>query len=192
MPRLFAAVEIPEELREQLAALRSPLPGAKWVEAGNLHLTLRFAGDVDNRVAAELAHGLAGITVDCFELTIAGLGAFGGNDPKILWAGVSPSPSLDGLARACERAARNAGLPPEPRAFKAHVTLARLRHGRPDQVARFLERNGRFRLPPFMVERFVLMSSRPNVGGGPYVVEEAYPLSGAAPHDLWPDGDRPW
>lgn len=192
MPRLFAAIEIPEEARRALAALRSPLPGAKWVEADNIHLTLRFAGDISNSVATDFADGLASIGADCFELTIAGLGAFGGNDPRTVFAAVEPNPTLEALARACDRAARMAGLSPEPRAFKPHVTLARLRHGRPEQVARFLERNGRFRLPPFTVERFVLMSSRPNVGGGPYAVEEAYGLAGSAPHDSWPDGERPW
>lgn len=192
MPRLFAAIEVPEELQAALAALRQPLPGAKWVQAENLHLTLRFVGDVPNPVAAEFADGLAAVAADCFELTIAGLGAFGGNDPKSLWAGVDPSPALDSLARACERAARAAGLPPDSRKFAAHVTLARMRHSRPEQVAKVLQRNGRFHLPPFMVERFVLMSSRPNVGGGPYVVEEAYPLAGSAPHDAWSDSDRAW
>ena len=192
MLRLFAAIEIPDEQRAALARLRAPLPGARWVEADNLHLTLRFAGDIDNRTAQEFADGLAGLDVGCFELAIVGLGAFGGNDPKLLWAGVAASPALDALARGGERAARAAGLPPEPRAFKPHVTLARMRHGRPEQVARYLERNARFALEPFTVERFVLMSSRPNVGGGPYVVEEAYTLAGAAPHDDWPDTDRAW
>ena len=191
MLRLFAAIEIPDELRPQLAALRAPLPGAKWIDPANLHLTLRFAGDIDNRVATEFADGLAAIHVDCFELRFAGLGAFGGNDPKSLWAGFVPSSQLEALVRACERTARAAGLPPESRAFRPHVTLARMRHGRPEQVAKYLERNGRFSLPPFMVERFVLMSSRPNVGGGPYVVEEAYPLAGAMP-DFADSGDHPW
>lgn len=192
MPRLFAAIEIPAEASEALAALRSPLPGAKWVEAANIHLTLRFAGDIDNQVAAEFADGLAAIDADCFELSIAGLGAFGGNDPRTLWAGVEDSTALAGLARACARAARAAGLPAEARNFKPHVTLARMRNARPERVASFLERNARFRLPPFTVERFVLMSSRPNVGGGPYVVEEAYPLAGSAPHDIWPDAGQAW
>ncbi len=191
MPRLFAAIEIPDELRPRLVALRSPLPGARWVEPDNLHLTLRFAGDIDNRVASEWADGLAGIDVDCFELRLAGLGAFGGNDPKTLWAGVDASPQIEALARACERAARAAGLPAEARKFKPHVTLARMRHAHAEQVAKFLERNGRFALEPFVVERFVLMSSRPNVGGGPYVVEETFPLAGANPgYDE--ASERPW
>lgn len=178
MPRLFTAIEIPAPLRERLALLKSPLPGARWVERDNLHVTLRFAGDIDNPTAREFADNLAAIASDGFELKISGLGAFGGNDPRVIWAGIEDAPEIEALARANERAARAAGLPPESRAFKAHVTLARLKHSRVDAVARFLEHNARFALPPFHVDRFVLMSSRPQVGGGPYVVEDAFMLGG--------------
>jgi 2'-5' RNA ligase len=87
------------------------------------------------------------------------------------------------LARGIERAARGAGLAPETRTFKPHVTLARLRYSTAELVARYLGRNGAFRSVPFAVERFVLYSSRPKVGGGPYVVEAAFPLSGASYDD---------
>ena len=109
---------------------------------------------------------------------------FGGNDPNSIWAGVEASPELDALARANERAARARGLPPEARPFKPHVTLARLRSASPDQVARILGRIGAFRSEPFLVGRFVLFSSRPKVGGGPYVVEEAFPLRGGEFADI--------
>lgn len=186
MPRLFTAIEIPLEQRERLALLKSPLPGGKWVERNSLHLTLRFAGDVDNPTAREFADNLAAIDCDGFEMSISGLGVFGGNDPRVVWAGVEAGPELAALARANERAARAAGLPPESRAFKPHVTLARLKHSRVDAVARFLEHNARFALPPFRVDRFVLMSSRPQVGGGPYVVEDIFTLGGAPD---WHDAD---
>jgi 2'-5' RNA ligase len=178
MPRLFAGIEIPLEQREELARLRQPLRGAKWVDAESLHLTLRFAGDIDNTRAAEFADHLAGITVDAFEMRLARLGTFGGNEPRSIWAGVESGPELEALARAAERAARSAGLPPESRAFKPHVTVARLRHANPSAIARVLGRIGAFRSKPFLVGRFVLFSSRPKVGGGPYVVEEAFPLRG--------------
>lgn len=185
MPRLFTGLELPDDAVAALARLKSPLPGAKWVEPENLHLTLRFAGDVDNRVARELADALSEIDVAMFEMRISGLGAFGGNDPHTLYAGVEPSPGLEALARANERAARNAGLAPEGRTFKPHVTLARLRYSNPEAIARFLSRHGGLRLGPFLVDRFVLFSSRPKVGGGPYVIEEAYPLSGGASGYDW-------
>ena len=178
MPRLFTGIEIPAATREEIARLRRPLPGGKWMEPENLHLTLRFAGDIDNVQAAEFADRLASISVDAFEIRLAGLGVFGGNEPRSLWAGVETSPELEALARANERAARSAGLPPEGRAFKPHVTLARLKYAGPDEIARILGRIGAFRSRPFLVGRFVLFSAKPNVGGGPYVVEAEFPLRG--------------
>ena len=94
----------------------------------------------------------------------------------MLWAGVEAGDAIDALARAHERAARGAGLEPEARAFKPHVTLARMRGGRQQAVARFLEEYGGLRTEPFVVTRFVLLSARPGTGGGPYAVEADFPL----------------
>lgn len=178
MLRLFAGIEIPKRQRDSLGLVSQPLPGAKWVEPDNMHLTLRFAGDIDNRIAEEFAAFLAEIDSDPFTIRIADLGCFGGNDPKVIWAGVNGGDRLEALQRATERAARSAGLPPETRSYKPHITLARLRGTRPEAVARFLSSAARLDLEPFTVERFVLFSSRPRVGGGPYVVEDAYPMRG--------------
>ena len=178
MPRLFAGLELPEEVREQLADLERPLPGAKWIDMDDLHITLRFAGDLEGLVAREFEQGLAEIDVDAFELRLEGLGTFGGNDPRAIWAGVGACEPLEALARACDRAARNAGLAAMRQPFKAHVTLARLRHTPADVVARFLGKIGAFRSERFLVSAFVLFSSKPKVGGGPYVIEAAFPLRG--------------
>ncbi len=178
MPRLFAGLEIPEEIRDQLSDLERPLPGAKWVDIDDLHITLRFAGDIEGLVAREFEMGLAEIEVDAFELRLEGLGTFGGNDPRSIWAGVAPSEPLEALARACDRAARNAGLAADRQPFKAHVTLARLRNTPAELVARYLGKIGAYRSEPFPVSAFVLFSSKPRVGGGPYVIEAAYPLRG--------------
>jgi RNA 2',3'-cyclic 3'-phosphodiesterase len=183
MPRLFTAIEIPEQLRVRLSLIRAPLDGAKWVAAENMHITLRFAGDIDGRTADELADLLADATAAPFTVRIAGTGAFGGRDPRVLWAGVEAGPELDALYRANERAARSAGLEPDPRNFTPHVTLARMRGVRQAAVARFLEENGDLSLEPFMVTRFVLLSARPGSGGGPYGVEAEYPLEGTAAFD---------
>ena len=178
MPRLFAGIELPEDIKDQLSDLARPLPGAKWVDDDDLHLTLRFAGDIEGRVARDFTELLAEIEADAFELRLDGLGTFGGHEPRVIWAGVSQSPQLEALARACDRAARNAGLPADLKPFKAHVTLARLRGTPPEVVARALQQIGAFRTEPFSVSAFVLFSSRPKVGGGPYVVEATYPLRG--------------
>lgn len=179
MLRLFTGIEIPAEQRDELLRLRQPLPGSsKWTEPENLHLTLRFGGDIYNAQAQEWSDHLAGITMDAFEMRLAGLGSFGGNEPRSIWAGVEAGPELEALARAHERAARAAGLAPEGRAFRPHVTIARLRFASSDQVARVLQRIGAFRSQPFLVGRFVLFSAKPKVGGGPYVVEASFPLRG--------------
>ena len=178
MPRLFSGIEIPAHVRDTLARLNQPLPGARWIEPENYHITLRFAGDIDNHIATEFAHFLDDIEFPAFELRLSGTGVFGGDDPRQLWAGLEPSSELDALARTHERAARSAGLPPEPRKFKPHVTIARLKYSSPDIVARYLQRNGGFRSEPFFVGRFALFSSKPMGGGGPYVVEETYTLQG--------------
>lgn len=180
MPRLFSGLELPPDLRQQLAGLAVAMPGAKWVEPENLHMTLRFCGDIDKRKAEDFAGELSQIRVPVFSLRISGLGAFGGNDPHTIWAAVEAGPQLDQLAKANERAARAVGLPPEARKFKAHVTLARMRGARADQVARILERHAAFRSNDITIEHFVLFSSRPSIGGGPYAIEEVFPLEGSS------------
>jgi 2'-5' RNA ligase len=176
MPRLFTAIEIPEPMRLRLSLLRGPVGGAKWVQPEDMHITLRFAGDIDGRTADDLADLLADANVPPFTVTISGTGAFGGRDPHVLWAGVEAGPEIEALYRANERAARAAGLDPSPRDFRPHVTLARMRRARQAEVARFLAENGDLRLEAFLVTRFVLLSARPGSGGPPYAVEAAYPL----------------
>lgn len=176
MQRLFAAIEIPARIRDRLAQLRMPLPGARWIDPDDMHLTLRFLGDIDDLTAGECSSQLSQIDAEPFDLQIMGLGQFGNREPRAVWAGVAPNEALERLQRTTERAARSAGLPPETRNFRPHVTLARLRGSRPDAVARFLQSRGMVMTEPFRVTRFGLFSSKPGTGGGPYVLEEAYPL----------------
>lgn len=180
MPRLFTAIPLPEDIRDELMDFETPLAGAHWVDADDYHLTLRFAGDIENPVAREFADNLAMIEADAFELRLAGTGAFGGKEPRLIYAGVASCEALDALARANDRAARNAGIPPPKRPFKAHVTLARLKYASPEGIAKFLSRFGAYRSRSFTVSRFDLMSSRPQTGGGPYAIEESFPLRGAS------------
>lgn len=194
MPRLFTGLELPLPVRESLARLRQPLPGARWIDPSELHLTLRFFGDVDNLVARELDGFLDQIGADAFEFSLSGVGAFGGNDPRIVWAGVVPNPQLDALAQANERAARMAGLLPEGRNFQPHVTLARLRNSDATAVARYLQRHGGFRSEPIEVDHFTLFGSKPRTGGGPYSIERRFPLRGFAwnEDDDDDEGERSW
>ncbi len=176
MPRLFTALEIPGELVPKLEMLRGRLAGARWIAPENYHLTLRFIGDVDAPDADDFVEALSDIWVEPFSLQLSGVGSFGGRKPRALWVGVAECEPLMRLQRANERAARQAGLPPETRNFSPHVTLARLRGAEPGAVAHYLSAVGAFQAEPFLVEQFVLMSAREGSGGGPYVVEERFPL----------------
>ena len=192
MPRLFTAIEIPRSVRQHLALMRAPLPGARWIEAEDMHLTLRFAGDIDARTADEFADLLADIRGRPFTIAIKGVGAFGGREPRVLWAGVEAGPELDALYRAIERAARAVGLEADARGFKPQVTLARMRGAREHVVARFLEENGDLRTEPFVATHFVLMSARPGSGGPPYGVEVVYPFEGTGGSDVFPESPEEW
>lgn len=174
MPRLFTAIEIPEIVRSQLALVRGNLPGAKWVEMEDMHLTIRFYGDIGNLEADELVSALERVDFTPFELKVTGLGVFGGREPRVIYAGIEDSEGLNALQRAGERAGRTARLPPETRAFKPHITLARLKNVKPEMVARFLGARPPLQCWPFTVDQFALMSSRPGAGGGPYVREERF------------------
>ena len=179
MPRLFTALEIPRDAALSLSLLRGGLPGARWIDMENYHLTLRFIGDVEGHVADEIANALDRVRRPAFTLTLSGVGAFGSRKPHSVYAGVSPSPDLTALQAEIERICQRLGLPADPRKFVPHVTLARLRNASAGDVAHYLSGRGNFATMPFRVGRFVLMSSRESVGGGPYIVEEAWPLLAA-------------
>ncbi|MCO5080949.1 MAG: RNA 2',3'-cyclic phosphodiesterase [Rhizobiaceae bacterium] len=179
MPRLFTALEIPRDAALSLSLLRGGLPGARWIDVENYHMTLRFIGDVEGHVADEVANALDRVRRPSFSLTLSGVGAFGGKKPHSIWAGTMPSPDLNALQAEIERICQRLGLPADPRKFTPHVTLGRLKNANPGDVAHYLSSRGNFAAMPFRVGRFVLMSSRESVGGGPYVIEEVWPLSGS-------------
>lgn len=176
MPRLFVGLEVPPEVAAPLSALRGGLPGARWQDPSDYHLTLRFIGDIDRRAAREIENELAEIDREAITVNFTGLGTFGGDKPHTLYAGVAPSRELIELQGEAERVARRMGLKPEPRKFTPHVTLARLRSTSVLDVADYLAAHGRDAHDQFTAERFALFSARETFGGGPYIVEAAYPL----------------
>jgi 2'-5' RNA ligase len=180
VPRLFTAIEIPRDVAARLAMLRGGLPRARWVDPDNYHLTLRFIGDVDMLVAEAAAEALSRVDRAPFDLAIAGVDALGTRRPSAIVARLAPSPPLMELQAEHERLMQRVGLPPEGRKYTPHVTIARLDYRAAREAAEYLGLRGGFIAPPFRVGRFVLMSSRNSVGGGPYVVEEAYPLGAVA------------
>ncbi|MBA1155076.1 RNA 2',3'-cyclic phosphodiesterase [Microvirga mediterraneensis] len=178
MPRLFTGIEIPAEIGLALSGFRGGLPGARWVDPENYHLTLRFIGDIDERMADDVTSILGERRQRApLVITIDGLDTFGGGKPRAVFARVAGSGELNELQAEQERLVRQAGLPPETRRFTPHVTLARLRNVSPGDVADYIATRGHFPKLTFTSDRFVLYSSRASVGGGPYIVEAAYPLS---------------
>jgi 2'-5' RNA ligase len=177
MPRLFTGLEIPQSVAQSLAMMRGGLPGARWIDAENYHLTLRFIGDIDDALAREIAGVLARVHRRPFELRLDGLTSFGGRKPRAVVAAAAPVPPLMELQAEHDRLLQRLGLEPEGRKYTPHVTLARLRDSSSHQVADYLAARGHYRSMPFQVFRFALFSSRASVGGGPYIVEEAYPLT---------------
>jgi len=176
MPRLFTALEIPRNVAMSLSLLRGGIPGARWIDVENYHITLRFIGDVDGRTADEIVDRLDRIDRPEFQATLTGIGSFGSKKPHSVYAGVAPSPEMNALQSEIERICQRIGLPPDPRKFTPHVTLARLKNCRLDDVVHYLSGRGNFWTTPFMVNRFVLLSSKESVGGGPYLTEEIFPL----------------
>jgi 2'-5' RNA ligase len=176
MPRLFTGLEIPPRVAQSLAMMRGGLPGARWIDPENYHLTLRFIGDIDDALARDIAGLLGRVQRSGFELRLDGLSSFGGRKPRALVAAAAATPALIELQAEHERLLQRLGLEPEGRKSIPLVTLARLRDTSSWQVADYLSARGHFRSASFEVSRFVLFSSRSSVGGGPYVVEADYPL----------------
>src|SRR6201989_3266566 len=176
MPRLFTGLEIPAEIGQTLSGLRGGLPGARWIDPENYHVTLRFIGDIDGMSANEIASVRLRGTRKPFEVRVQGLNSFGAKNPRAVVASVEPSRPLIELQAELERMMQRLGLDPEGRKFIPHVTLARLHDASSQALAYYLPVRGYSRSRVFTADRFVLFSSRASTGGGPYVVEDSYAL----------------
>ncbi len=178
MLRLFVGIEFPPELKLRLSLLQSGIAGAKWVDPGNFHLTLRFIGEVDEGTAADIDEALSRLPARRFELRLAGVGAFGGDKLRQLWVGVEREPALLNLQGKIEAALMRVGLPPEPRKFSPHVTLARLREPRRGELQEFLAAHAQFRAEPLRVQQYSLIASYPTKAGSIYEDQADYELTG--------------
>jgi 2'-5' RNA ligase len=178
MIRLFAALTPPPEIAEALAQRQQGLAGAAWRPPEALHITLRFFGEIAETAADDLDAELAGAGRGPLTLELQGVGAFGeGDDLHAVWAGVAENPALRQLARRCETAARRAGLKPETRGYRPHLTLAYLSRAEPAAVAVWIQANNLLKSPPFRLDAFGLYSSRLGADGSRYRLERLYRLS---------------
>ena len=180
MIRLFVALELPEPVRGQLLALQGGVPGARWISAEQLHLTLRFIGEVAENIAHDIDDALAAIRAPSFRMELSGVGEFGGKNPRALWAGVKNNDALLHLQRKIETALQRIGLEPETRKYSAHITLARLKAAPREKVVQFLTHGSLFATGPFPVNQFVLSSSHPSQSGSIYNPQRIYRLTAAS------------
>lgn len=176
MHRLFVAIRPPEAIREPLLDLMGGLHEIRWQNDDQIHLTLRFIGEVERPVAEDLAGALERIRFERFSIALDGVGKFEKRRHGAIWAGVHPKDQVKALAAKVERACQSAGVEPEQRAYRPHITLARWK-GRAPGLDRFLERNGGLSSDPWEVGEFILYESRLGHDGAHYEPVETYPLA---------------
>jgi 2'-5' RNA ligase len=177
MHRLFVAIRPPQHILDLLVDAMDDSPDFRWQDEEQLHLTLRFVGEVERPIANDLADALARLRSRRLELRIAGVGRFEQRNGGALWAAVEPKAPLAALAAKVERVCQSVGLEPERRAFHPHVTLARWKGRRTREVQDFLERHRGLSSEPFTVGEFILFESRLSRHGAHYEEIASYPLS---------------
>lgn len=176
MPRLFVALEPPAAVKDALVDLMEGVAGARWQDEEQLHLTLRFVGEVDRHAAADLDAALAGVRHPAVGVTLAGAGVFGKpGRPHTLWIGAGPLAPLRALHGKVDGAAVRAGLAPETRAYAPHVTLARLGAG-VGPLGGMIARIAGLAPLAFVAEEFTLVQSLLGRGGARYERVAAYRL----------------
>ena len=177
MHRLFVAIRPPETIRDLLIDAMDDSPDFRWQDDEQLHLTLRFVGEVDRPVAEDLASALGQVRGAPFDLRIAGVGRFEQRNSGALWAAVEPKATVAALAAKVERTCVTVGLEADRRAFHPHITLARWKGRRTHEAQDFLERKRGLVSEPFRVDRFILFESQLSRHGAHYEEIAAYPLS---------------
>jgi 2'-5' RNA ligase len=161
MYRLFIAIDLPDEVKDDLANICFGVQGAKWVPKDQMHLTIRFIGDVDEAGYHAISDGLSDVVASRFTMMLKGVGYFPPhNKPKVLWVGLEKNEALMELRDFVEKSLRESGVEPEERKFAAHITLARLNPFAPLRaITDFLSANGLFSSGPVNVDEFHLYSS---------------------------------
>lgn len=178
MIRAFLGLALPPEVTARLALLQSLLPLPRAVDAGGFHLTLVFLGEVPDPVLTALDDDLSRLSFAPFTLALSGVGVFGADRPRAVWAGVAPSEPLARLQAKLDRAARMAGAEVEKRRFHPHVTLGRFAPPLPEdrlRLERAIVAQAGFSAGPVPVHQVTLWRSHPTKAGSDYEVLAVYP-----------------
>lgn len=169
MLRLFVAFPIPDDVKHRAAPMLSGLRDARWVSPDNLHVTLRFIGEVDEAMAQDIDAELADVRGRSIDLELSGVNVFESRGRvRAVWSKVMGGERLLHLQSRIEQATRRAGLDPDPHKYTPHVTLARLKNVPIRDVAPYLAHHGAFRAGPFTADHFVLFRSHLGHGGSHY------------------------
>lgn len=176
MHRLFVAIRPPDPVRDLLLRTMGGISGARWQSDEQLHLTLRFIGEVDRHRADDIHAALGAIHHPRFAVAVNGLGTFDRRgQPETVWAGVAPHEPLKALHKKVDQAIARVGVAPDERAYLPHITLARLKRSS-GSVRGLLEQSGGLKSPSFPVDGFALMESKLTPEGAVYSAVELYPL----------------
>ena len=178
--RAFVAIGLPDDVKDALAAIQSELRVGRLADTEHLHITLAFLDD-QPLVTVEAVHeALSDVSVAPFEMTIRGVDAFGGNNPRLIFAGIEPSEALSKLRRKVSTAVQGAGVQLKRTRFRPHVTLARISRDRQQDIGprlgRFLAMHAGLTLGPVKVEAFGLYQSHLAPEGASYELLADYPL----------------
>ena len=179
MVRLFVALRPPRPIRERLFNLMDGIPGARWQDDEQLHLTLRFIGEVEERTGEDLAAALGSISAPVPTAALGGVGRFGDRRRGgALWAGVEPHDALASLHRKVDQACIRAGLTPEGRAYLPHITIARLPRSvaTDPAVEEWLADTAGLASGPFTLPHLILYASHLGRDGAYYEPVMRWPL----------------
>ena len=184
MPRLFVALRPPAAIRAALASVMDGVAVARWQDDDQLHLTVRFLGDLDRRATEDVVAALGQVTTPALQARLAGVGAFEtGGRITTLWAGLAPREPLAALHRKVERGLILAGVAPDRRAYLPHVTLARLSRGAglDPAIGRWRADNAALTSAPFALDRLILFESTLGREGARYDPVAIWPLAPGRP-----------
>ena len=176
MLRLFVALSLPDLVKARIAPMKFGLPGARWIDQDNLHLTIRFIGEVEDTYAEDIHYSLSTLRFESFPIRLKGIDTFRSrNMVRSVWAGIEPSPRLKALQKKIETNLVSIGVTPETRKFTPHVTLARLKKAPFSKILPYLEANAGFETQPFQVFQVLLFRSHRGSRRSDYEALAAYP-----------------
>lgn len=175
--RLFIAIDLPDSVIGTLIMERPSIEGIRWQDASQMHLTLRFIGDVPQQVAGEINSGLQELQYSSFTMDIKGFGRFPPKGyPRVFWAGIEKNRALEELQEATESVCREAGLEPERRPYIPHITLGKVKKADKNEIDTFINQHKDFIIPHITVDEFILYSSRLKPDGAVHTPEEIFSM----------------